>query len=123
MFFNAVDKQLLLLIDQLAVCPEVAESFYLTGGTGLALQLGHRTSIDINLFSQSPFDAERYAALIIRLGGRVIQSEEGSVHGVAADVKVSFLYYPYIEKPRRLFSEAERLRTGCDQADYSRFGP
>ncbi|NJD38944.1 MAG: nucleotidyl transferase AbiEii/AbiGii toxin family protein [Geobacter sp.] len=95
MFFNAVDKQLLLLIDQLAVCPEVAESFYLAGGTGLALQLGHRTSIDIDLFSQQAFNAERYASLLIRLGGRVIQSEEGSVHGVAADIKVSFLYYPY----------------------------
>jgi hypothetical protein len=52
MFFNAVDKQLLLLMDQLAAHAEIAENFYLAGGTGLALQFGHRISIDIDLFSQ-----------------------------------------------------------------------
>jgi len=83
------------LIEQLATHTEVASQFYLAGGTGLALQLGHRGSIDIDLFSEKTFDTERYATLIIGLNGRVIQSEEGSVHGVAAGVKVSFLYYPY----------------------------
>jgi hypothetical protein len=95
MFFNAVDKQLLLLIDQLSACAEVADRFYLAGGTGLALQLGHRTSIDIDLFSEHSFSAERYATLLIGLGGHVIQSETGTVHGVASRVKVSFLEYPY----------------------------
>lgn len=95
MFFNAVDKQLFLLIDQLAEHVELAEQFYLAGGTGLALQLGHRTSIDIDLFSQQAFNTERYASLIIELGGRVIQAEEGAVHGEATGVKVSFLHYPY----------------------------
>lgn len=95
MFFNAVDKQLLLLIDQLALRPDVTDPFYLAGGTGLALQLGHRASIDIDLFSQQAFNAERYASLLIGLGGRVTQVEEGSVHGEAAGVKVSFLHYPY----------------------------
>jgi len=108
MFFNAVDKQLLLLIDQLAARVEVADRFYLAGGTGLALQLGHRTSIDIDLFSQQAFNTERYASLLTELGGRVIQSEEGSVHGVAAGVKVSFLHYPYpVLKP---FQDVHRLR-------------
>lgn len=31
----------------------VAESFYLAGGTGLALQLGHRRSLDLDLFQVS----------------------------------------------------------------------
>ena len=95
MFLNTVDKQLLLLIDSLAAHAETAETFYLAGGTGLALRLGHRTSIDIDLFSQETFNSERYASLIIGLGGRVIQSESGAIHGVVAGVKVSFLYYPY----------------------------
>jgi hypothetical protein len=29
--------------------------FYLVGGTAIALQLGHRTSIDFDLFSEKPF--------------------------------------------------------------------
>lgn len=95
MFLNTVDKQLLLLIDTLAAQAEIAETFYLAGGTGLALQLGHRASIDIDLFSQNTFIAERYASLLIGLGGRVIQAESGTIHGVVTGVKVSFLHYPY----------------------------
>lgn len=32
------------------------EHFYLVGGTALALQLGHRESIDLDLFTPEPFD-------------------------------------------------------------------
>ena len=31
-------------------------SFFLVGGTSIALQLGHRISIDLDLFTQTPFD-------------------------------------------------------------------
>ncbi len=37
---------------------EFLNNFYLVGGTSLALQFGHRNSIDIDLFSQSDFLAE-----------------------------------------------------------------
>ena len=33
------------------------EGFYLVGGTALALYLGHRRSVDIDLFSNFAFDA------------------------------------------------------------------
>jgi len=35
---------------------ENLHSFFLVGGTALSLQIGHRISIDIDLFSQKPFD-------------------------------------------------------------------
>lgn len=37
----------------------VLEGFYLAGGTGLALQLGHRRSVDLDLFRQTEFASER----------------------------------------------------------------
>eukprot|EP01037_Dinobryon_pediforme_P010938 gene10938-11021_t len=37
-------------------------SFYLVGGTALALKLGHRESIDIDLFNTGDFDAVKLAA-------------------------------------------------------------
>ncbi|MEO6221339.1 MAG: nucleotidyl transferase AbiEii/AbiGii toxin family protein [Ginsengibacter sp.] len=43
------------LIQQLQNIPELKE-FYLVGGTALALQLGHRNSIDIDLFTLKEFD-------------------------------------------------------------------
>jgi len=32
------------------------EKFYLAGGTGLALQIGHRDSVDFDFFSNNSFD-------------------------------------------------------------------
>lgn len=34
---------------------EVFKDFVLVGGTALSLQLGHRISVDIDLFSETPF--------------------------------------------------------------------
>jgi hypothetical protein len=36
----------------------VLKGFYLAGGTSLALQIGHRKSIDLDLFSQEAFDEQ-----------------------------------------------------------------
>lgn len=36
----------------------VLRNFYLAGGTGLALHVGHRRSIDLDFFSREPFDPE-----------------------------------------------------------------
>ena len=33
--------------------------FFLVGGTALALQIGHRTSDDIGLFTNQPFDSNK----------------------------------------------------------------
>jgi hypothetical protein len=33
----------------------IAESFYLAGGTALAIQLGHRESVDLDFFSKENF--------------------------------------------------------------------
>lgn len=104
MFLNTVDQQLLLLIESLSTRSNITKHFYLAGGTGLALQLGHRTSVDIDLFTPDHFNSELYANSITELGGKVIQAEEGAVHGVVNGVKVSFLLYPYkILQPLLLF--------------------
>jgi hypothetical protein len=38
--------------------PEL-QDFFLVGGTALALQIGHRISLDIDLFTQQDFDAQK----------------------------------------------------------------
>ena len=38
---------------------EVGDAFVLYGGTGLALRLGHRTSVDFDFLSDDPLDNER----------------------------------------------------------------
>ena len=49
-----IDPKTFRLIQELQSIPELRE-FYLVGGTALALQLGHRNSIDIDLFTQKEF--------------------------------------------------------------------
>ncbi len=51
------------LIQQLQALPEL-NKFYLVGGTALALQLGHRNSIDIDLFTQNDFTPESLLKLL-----------------------------------------------------------
>lgn len=41
-----------------------AKNFYLARGTALALQLGHRKSIDLDFFSMDKFDSEDLINLI-----------------------------------------------------------
>lgn len=83
------------LTQQLQSLPELAD-FYLVGGTSLALQLGHRNSIDIDLFSQSSFDP---AALISTLSKSFhLQVDAESVNTLLTHVnsiKVDFITHAY----------------------------
>jgi Nucleotidyl transferase AbiEii toxin, Type IV TA system len=73
--------------------------FYLAGGTALALQIGHRVSIDFDLFSDN--DIER--SLLPRVQ-RVFSdaasiapliNNTGELTVLVDDVKITFLKYPF----------------------------
>lgn len=71
-------------------------SFYLAGGTALALYLGHRRSVDLDFFSVQSFDED---ALIATLQGlpklAVIAKSPQTAYLHVADTKVSFIGYQY----------------------------
>jgi len=79
-----------------------ANGFILAGGTGLALHIGHRISVDLDFFSVKPFSTSEVFEEIRALGmeGRVIQEEKGTLTLLINETKVSFLGYSYgfIEK-------------------------
>jgi predicted nucleotidyltransferase component of viral defense system len=52
---RTVEPRTLELLKQLMLLP-LLDSFFLVGGTALALQLGHRKSIDLDLFTPLSFD-------------------------------------------------------------------
>ena len=71
-------------------------SFYLAGGTALALQLGHRESIDLDWFSEKPFSTKDLKKELSKLGSLKIDSEEKDTLNCSLDnVKLSFFEYPY----------------------------
>ena len=61
----------------------------LYGGTALALQLGHRTSVDFDFFSSEPFDP---LVLNQTMGweGDILQAEPNSLTVIHQGVKLSF---------------------------------
>ncbi len=73
--------------------------FYLAGGTALALQLGHRISVDLDFFSPEEFDSrqrEEFKAQLSRLPGfKVREEQEGTLHVLLDGVETSFLHYRY----------------------------
>jgi hypothetical protein len=85
--------------------------FYLAGGTALALQFGHRRSVDFDWFREDRIDDPLRLAADLRAANLRFETdrvEKGTLHGRASGVRVSFLEYGYpLLRPLR---EAEGLR-------------
>lgn len=95
---QAVPATLRILLDRLAAA-SVTRDFYLAGGTGLALLLNHRRSVDLDFFSRTNrlgFDGRR--ALLARLRRlprwTLLEAKDGTLHGRVGSVRVSFFWYP-----------------------------
>lgn len=74
----------------------VKGNFYLAGGTALAIQLGHRLSIDLDWFSAKDFSRDALRENLSQLGRFEITEEEvGTLHGLLDGVRISFLRYAY----------------------------
>lgn len=72
------------------------KGFYLVGGTALALQLGHRTSIDIDLFSDFSFDtAYVLENLSADFGFTMFFSATNTLKGSINGVKIDILAHRY----------------------------
>jgi hypothetical protein len=71
--------------------------FYLAGGTGLALRLGHRVSVDLDLFSPTLTDVGTLRGEMRRCQPPfVVQStDRRTLYGVVGDVVVAFFGYDY----------------------------
>jgi hypothetical protein len=76
---------------------EAVSGFYLAGGSGLALQLGHRSSLDHDFFREEEFVPTGLQAALSEALSDVtpLQLERGTVTIDAGGVKASFFHYPY----------------------------
>lgn len=95
LYRETVSAELLGLLKRLMDISELA-SLRLVGGTALALQIGHRSSVDIDLFGKHGMDENAIADVLQefkqrkRLGGsRSIQVF------LINDIKVDLVNYPY----------------------------
>lgn len=72
------------------------DSFFLVGGTALALQIGHRLSFDLDFFSIQPFENQEVEAHLSKQYGFHTDSvATNTLKGFAQNVKVDFLTHAY----------------------------
>jgi hypothetical protein len=72
------------------------EHFYLAGGTGLALQFGHRLSLDLDFFATDHFNEEALLQCVQGLAGfALVTKAPYTLHATVQSTKVSFLGYAY----------------------------
>lgn len=87
--------------DTLAILNRVMEmpalsSFNLVGGTALALQIGHRISIDLDLFTHQDYDDAVILDAVKNLGQvEIFVNKPPFLQLRVDDVKMDFLKFPY----------------------------
>ena len=94
---------------QIELLPFIAEfkkGFGLVGGTAIALYIGHRESIDFDMFSPTEFSNAKVRNIFSRVGkrfDRVFRDEKGQFTFVVGGVQMTFFHYPFpIEYSERL---------------------
>ncbi len=96
------------LWDELA---EIPDHFVLYGGTAIALQLGHRQSVDFDFFGTKSFDPDDLLRSLKVLGGAEIMQREAGTLTCLVDrggpVQLSFVAVPALRRiePSRLAGE------------------
>ncbi len=84
-----------IVLDRISGQPFL-KSFYLSGGTALALHFGHRESEDLDFFSKEDFDPSRLQIeleQVAKLSG--VELDKGTLNCHADTVQLQFLHYPY----------------------------
>ena len=99
---QTIHPNTLELLKQLASQPELSQT-RLVGGTALALQHGHRQSIDLDFFGVLPEDKEELLEMMSRVGNMIVTNRTKMiVQAVINQVKVDFVdysRYPWIDEP------------------------
>lgn len=85
-------------------------NLYLVGGTSLALQLGHRMSVDIDLFGRINLSEFEISELIKGFGKTTLinKSKNISIYSIEG-IKVDFVNYPYKWIDDALLQEGLRM--------------
>ncbi len=100
MFKNILTKN---QIELLPLVGEFSRDYYLVGGTAIGLYLGHRRSIDFDLFTFDRIKRQSIKRLIDRHGypaSSILFEDSEQLHMVVHDVKLTFFSYPFkIEAP------------------------
>lgn len=93
--YKTINPATLELLKNLLAIPEF-ESLRLAGGTSLALQIGHRTSVDLDLFGVLSIEPDEVLETIRPLGNISIIKNSKNIHIFTINnIKVDLINYGY----------------------------
>jgi len=98
-------------IELLPLIKEFSKNFILVGGTAIALHIGHRRSIDFDLFTADDFDNGKIKRKIARFYelDKTYISAPGEYTILVNGVKITFFQYPYRIKSAARLNEKIKL--------------
>ncbi len=94
MHLEALTEPRVTLFNQLSEFP----GFYLAGGTAIALQLGHRQSVDFDLFRNHPIESKLLQYVEQQFSSESVVSLVNNADELTVTVagtKLSFVHYPF----------------------------
>jgi predicted nucleotidyltransferase component of viral defense system len=116
---KTVESGTLSILKKLMEIPEL-QSFCLVGGTALALKYGHRTSVDLDLFSTENFEHQSIIDALRRTFGTAFEHDgdfaKWGIFCFISGVKIDLVHYPHpIIRPIEV-QKGIRLYNNCDLA-------
>lgn len=92
---RTIEPHTLELLKALMQEPVLSE-LRLVGGTALALQYGHRSSIDLDLFGKIDIDGYELQSILSKYGTLKVENETKIIHQYYIDnIKVDVVNYPF----------------------------
>ncbi len=96
LYYKTIDNHVLELLIKLLKIPEF-NNMRLVGGTALALQIGHRKSVDINLFGTLEADYLEIEKKLSELGKFIVLKNSKNINIYLLNgIKVDIVNYPYL---------------------------
>lgn len=93
---QTIEPKLLELLNKI-MTSEIFKGFNLVGETSLALQIGHRFSIDIDMFGDSEIDELEFTQELSHFGNViVIKKSKNIIIFSVNNIKVDFVNYKYL---------------------------
>lgn len=116
MFTQTLPKKTAELLRSFAHA-EFLHSFYLSGGTALALEMGHRESEDLDFFNQDDFNPLELQQELTPFGKlEEVEIATGTLNLFLNGVKLQFLRYQYPLLEAKLLWEGIQLSSEIDIA-------
>ena len=106
-------------VELLPLITQFTKQYYLVGGTAIALYIGHRHSIDFDLFTENKIQRRKIKNIIIKCGwepDNIIYEAFDQMHLIVNNVKITFFLFPHKIDSKHNFNNIIKLPELIDLA-------